>query len=76
MRTPCRALASISVCAMLLLSATGCLSLGGKTTYVQESSETASRISALETRVGILEQAVLNGPSTTIVPPPKLGARD
>jgi hypothetical protein len=56
----------------MLLSVTGCLSLGlgEKTTYVQESSETASRISNLETRVGILEQAVLNGPSAATITAP------
>jgi hypothetical protein len=56
---------------MLLLSAAalpmtvGCLSLGGKTTYVTESSADSERISALETRVGILEQAVLHAAPAT-----------
>ena len=46
---------------------TGCLSLGGKTTYVTEGSDNANRISALETRVGMLEQAVLNsGPPAAV----------
>jgi hypothetical protein len=60
----------------VLLPTVGCLSLGGKTTYVQESAETGSRMTALETRVGILEQAVSNGPLATIAPPPQLGSRD
>jgi hypothetical protein len=74
MFTCCRAVVFVIPC--ILLPTVGCLSLGGKTTYVQESSETASRISALETRLGILEQAVLNGPSATVMPPPQVGTRD
>ena len=42
----------------LLLSTTGCLSLGGGTTYVQEKPGTVSRVSALESRVSGLEQAI------------------
>lgn len=38
-------------------AAGGCLSLGGRTTYVQQSPENEARIKALETRVGALEQA-------------------
>ena len=47
----------------LLLSTTGCLSLGGGTTYVQEKPGTSARMSALETRVNGLEQAIstMNG---------------
>lgn len=39
------------------LSATGCLNLGGRTTYVQEAPETTARLTALETRVTALEAA-------------------
>lgn len=42
---------------ILLVSAGGCLSLGGSTTYLEETPETKARISSLETRVGALEQA-------------------
>lgn len=42
----------------VVCSAGGCLSLGGRTTYVQASPETEARIRGLETRVGALEQAV------------------
>ena len=41
----------------------GCLSLGG-TTY-SDSPQTSERISALENRVGVLEQAVNGKPSVT-----------
>jgi hypothetical protein len=40
----------------------GCLSLGGRTTHVHESPETAHRIEMLESRVTALER--------TIFPPP------
>ena len=40
------------------MSLAGCLSLGGRTTYVEETPETAARLSALETRVSALEQAL------------------
>jgi hypothetical protein len=43
---------------VVFMSAPGCLSLGGKTVYTTDSSETGNRISALESRVTILEQAV------------------
>jgi hypothetical protein len=44
-----------------LLAATGgCLSLGGKTTYVHEAPITESRLLGLETRVSALEQAVVS----------------
>lgn len=42
----------------LLLAQSGCLNLGGRTTVVQEKPETAGRITALETRVSALEQAL------------------
>lgn len=40
-----------------ILIASGCLSLGGRTTYVNESPEMQARIQGLETRVTALEQA-------------------
>lgn len=46
----------------------GCLSLGGKTTYVTESNADSERISSLETRVGVLEQAVLHGAQSVNTP--------
>jgi hypothetical protein len=48
--------------AVVLLTLAGCLSLGGKTTYTTESPETKERINALETRVGVLERAVIGTP--------------
>ena len=36
----------------------GCLSLGGRTTYVDTSPETQSRIAELEARISVLEQAL------------------
>ncbi len=55
----------------VLLSATGCLSLGEKTVYSSESPETSKRIAALEARVGILEHTELGNPVLpgTLVPP-------
>jgi hypothetical protein len=54
--------------ALAMLTA-GCLSLGGKTTYVQESPETATRLSSLEARVSALEQA-LGGHVPSAAPAP------
>ena len=36
----------------------GCLSLGGRTTYVQEDQQTQTRIESLESRVETLEQVL------------------
>ena len=47
---------------LLLISigvVSGCLSLGTKTTYVQESPETKSRIDSMEQRISALEQMLL-----------------
>jgi hypothetical protein len=52
----------------LSMFATGCLNLGGRTTYTSESPETTARVSSLENRVGVLEQAVLGRPSTAVDP--------
>lgn len=42
--------------AVLIMSMTaGCLSLGGKTTYVGNNQETEARIAALENRINALE---------------------
>ncbi len=64
--------------AMLLvtaLSATvGCLNLGGKTTYVSENPETNERLTLLETRVGVLERAVLGNPAPVGAPLPNPGS--
>ena len=56
------------ICALALLTA-GCLSLGGKTTYVQENPETATRLSSLEARVSALEHALSGPPSPAAAPP-------
>jgi len=55
----------------LLPATTGCLSLGGGTTYVQEKPETAGRISALESRISGLEQAVSTMSASETVSPPQ-----
>lgn len=44
--------------AAVACAAGGCLTLGGRTTYVQPSAETEARIVGLETRVQALEHAV------------------
>jgi hypothetical protein len=62
--------ASLAIGGMALAtSLTGCLSLGGRTTYVQEKPETLGRITALETRVSALEQAYVRDPSCEVLPP-------
>jgi hypothetical protein len=53
--------------AVLLASATGCLSLGG-TTYTGSSPEVEGRVSSLESRVSKLEH-MLNGPPTPSMAP-------
>jgi hypothetical protein len=50
-------------CLISLAFVSGCLSLGTKTTYVQESPETKSRIESLEQRISALEQMVLRDES-------------
>jgi len=40
-----------------IISTAGCLNLGGRTTNVHDNPKTNGRLSALETRVGALEQA-------------------
>jgi hypothetical protein len=56
---------------LMSLSSAGCLSVGGKT-YTTESPslETTQRISALETRVGVLERALLAAPQPAGAPVP------
>ena len=44
--------------AALLTTICGCLSLGGKTVYTSDSPQTADRLTALEARVSVLEQAI------------------
>lgn len=52
-----------------LVTTTGCLNLGGKTTYVHEKPETAGRLTALETRVSALERALQISPPGEVVEP-------
>ncbi len=52
-----RAVSGFLLAGTCMCCASGCLSLGGRTTYVQTSPETEARIRGLETRVGALEQA-------------------
>jgi hypothetical protein len=42
----------------LLAFTAGCLSLGGRTTHVHDSPESAARIAALEARVAELEASI------------------
>jgi hypothetical protein len=50
----------------------GCLSLGGKTTFVSDSPETEAKIAALEARIAALEQALAGG--QPVAPPPALNS--
>jgi hypothetical protein len=50
------------------VSLTGCLSLGGRTTYVNDNPETNQKISQLERRVGNLERALIGGPVVESLP--------
>ena len=59
----------LSMLGVLLACATGCLSLGTKTTYVQESPEAQARLNSLEKRVGALE-ATLSGGTVASEPIP------
>jgi hypothetical protein len=62
-----------AIAGIVVLLTCGCLSLGGKTTYVQESHETPARLSSLEARVNGLEQAVYHQepvPAAMPVPTP------
>jgi hypothetical protein len=54
--------------AAILATIPGCLSLGGKTVYSTDSPQTADRLSALENRVGVLEQAVAGKPAPPNMP--------
>ena len=45
------------------LCSSGCLSIGGKNYTSQENPQTGHRLSALENRVGVLEQAMLGAPA-------------
>jgi len=58
------------LCAAVACAAGGCLTLGGRTTYVQPSAETEARIVSLETRVQALEHAIstLSAPSPQYLP--------
>ena len=56
--------------AVLLATASGCLSLGGSTTYVEESAETKKRISSLESRMNALEQMLAPSPDMSELPVP------
>lgn len=56
--------------AVMACAAQGCLQLGGRTTYVHESSQTEARLSGLEARVGALEQALATRSSAPIQLPP------
>lgn len=58
-------LAGLALCTM-----PGCLQLGGRTTYVQQSAETEARLTGLETRVGALEQALATRSAAPIHLPP------
>ncbi len=49
-------LARCTAALAVLLISPGCLSLGGRTTYVEERPDTAVRLSGLESRVAALEE--------------------
>lgn len=58
--------------APLAITATGCLSLGGKNTYYSEKPETLARIDSLEARVGVMERALApSAPTVHSVPTPQ-----
>ncbi len=52
----------------MLIWTTGCFSFGGRTTYVDESSETKARLAGVESRVGALEQSLSSVMSPAGVP--------
>lgn len=54
---------------LLLTLAPGCLSIGGKT-YQTDSPDADKRLTSLETRVGVLERALVGVPPPGGQPPP------
>jgi hypothetical protein len=61
-------LAAVPSVIVVAISLTGCLNLGGRTTYVQENSDTLGRLGVLESRVGALEQSFIRT-TASVVPP-------
>jgi len=53
----------------VLATMPGCLSLGGKTVYSSETPQTSERLSALEARVGVLEQVIAGKTAPASRPP-------
>ena len=65
----------IMLAVAMLAPSVGCLSLGGKTTYVTEGPETTTRINALESRVSALEQMLGRpSPAPSLSPAPVGGS--
>jgi hypothetical protein len=50
---------SIGVAMFCVIGMSGCLSIGGKTYTTQSNPETETRLSALEFRLGTLEEVVM-----------------
>lgn len=61
-------------CAASICGLPGCLTLGGRTTYMQASPEIEARVKGLETRVGALERAM--SVQSTTLPPYSAGAEE
>ncbi len=58
MRAFCRIAQPLLLVSGFIVTSAGCLSLGGRTTNVHDNPQTNARLSALETRVNALEQAL------------------
>jgi hypothetical protein len=55
--------------AVIGLAASGCLHLGGGTTYVQEDKAASSRMASLERRMEVLESAIIRTASAELPDP-------
>jgi hypothetical protein len=55
--------------AFIGLAASGCLHLGGGTTYVQEDKAASSRMASLERRMEVLESAIIRTASAELPEP-------
>jgi hypothetical protein len=56
----------VIVVAAVLAPLAGCLNLGGRTTYVQDNTQTLGRLAALESRMGALEQSLVRATAAGI----------
>jgi hypothetical protein len=64
-----RSMALVGAMTIGLVCNVGCLSIGGKTYTTQQDPRIEQRVTALEMRVGALEQAATGFPAQATMPP-------